>query len=162
KKRVQASNAAIPIDSSSATGTSVFARAGSPVIAVNDGKVLKMGHTAQMGHYVVLQDATGNVYTYSHLGAVTKEYPVPKPVTLTAPDSAKQRPGASGSQPTPPAPAGSQEPHVTTHAATSKPSQAAESSGDQGSPPVKPDGERTSSGAPAMVKERLFADPARK
>jgi len=36
-------NASIPIDSGSQRATSIFARERSPVIAVNDGKVVKIG-----------------------------------------------------------------------------------------------------------------------
>src|SRR5439155_22911702 len=36
-RRVRSGNASIPIDSGSSRATSIFARAGSPAIAVNDG-----------------------------------------------------------------------------------------------------------------------------
>src|SRR6202035_4181739 len=79
--RVKTSNAAITIDSNpGATGTNIFAAQGSPVIAVNDGKVIKLGHSQKLGNYLELQDSTGNVYTYANLGQVSSMYPVPKPV----------------------------------------------------------------------------------
>ena len=47
KHRVTGSNAAIAIESNPATrGTSIFAKRGSPVIAVNDGKIVKVGNSA--------------------------------------------------------------------------------------------------------------------
>ena len=54
------------------------------MIAVNDGKIVRIGQTPQLGRYVELQDATGNIYTYAHLGSISKRYPVPKPVKVTA------------------------------------------------------------------------------
>ena len=47
------------------------------MIAVNDGKIVKVGQNAKLGRYVELQDATGNIYTYSQLGSVSKSYPCP-------------------------------------------------------------------------------------
>jgi hypothetical protein len=162
KKHTKGANAAVAIESNPATtGTSVFARSGSPVIAVNDGKIIKIGHNAELGRYIELQDATGNVYTYSQLGSISRLYPVPKSVRLTAHDTTKESSASSGTPPTAAATAGSQQTHVTAHLPTSKPSQAATSIGARGSRPVKPRSARTGSSAPAMVKERLFANPAR-
>jgi hypothetical protein len=91
KKKVKGSNAAIAIDSNPADkGTSIFAKRGAPVIAVNDGKIVRTGTSPQLGRYVELQDATGNIYTYAHLGSVSKRYPVPKPVKASAKQVIKQ------------------------------------------------------------------------
>jgi hypothetical protein len=173
KHKVKSGNAAIAIDSSpSSKGTSVFAKKGSGVIAVNDGKVIKVGDNAQLGHYVVLQDATGNIYTYSQLGSVAKKYPVPKPVKITARDIAKELAAPKVQAPTAPASAGRQasaaaqnaqktaakisDPTPKSSSTTHKPS---------GGPPsvaVKPAaGSQSSSVTTPMVKERLFANPSR-
>ena len=53
------------------------------MIAANDGKVVKIGQNKQLGRYVMLQDATGNVYTYANLGSIPSKYPVPKRVKVT-------------------------------------------------------------------------------
>ncbi|MGI8429016.1 MAG: lytic murein transglycosylase, partial [Solirubrobacteraceae bacterium] len=91
KHRVKGSNAAIAIDSNPASrGTAIFAKRGSPVIAANDGKIVKIGDNAKLGRYVELQDATGNIYTYSQLGAVSTHYPVPRPVKITAREIAQE------------------------------------------------------------------------
>jgi murein DD-endopeptidase MepM/ murein hydrolase activator NlpD len=67
--RVKGSNAAVTVQSDpNVNGTDIYANAGSPVIAVNDGKIVKIGQNQQLGRYVVLQDATGNTYTYANLG----------------------------------------------------------------------------------------------
>ena len=57
----------------------IFAKAGSRVVAVNDGKVVRIGHGKRLGRYIVLQDAYGNTYTYAHLKRIPKQYPAPKP-----------------------------------------------------------------------------------
>jgi murein DD-endopeptidase MepM/ murein hydrolase activator NlpD len=49
-------------------GIDIFAKAGSPVVAVNDGTVKKMGRTKRLGRYLVLEDAYGNRFTYAQLG----------------------------------------------------------------------------------------------
>jgi murein DD-endopeptidase MepM/ murein hydrolase activator NlpD len=56
----------------------IYARKGAPVVAVNDGKVKKIGRNERLGRFVVLQDVYGNRYTYARLGAVSRAYPVPK------------------------------------------------------------------------------------
>ncbi len=109
KKKVKSNNAAIAIDSNpSAKGTSIFAKKGSPVIAVNDGKIVKVGTTPQLGNFVELQDATGNIYTYAHLGSISKRYPVPKPVKFSAKQIIKEFSVPAAKAPTSAASAGSQ------------------------------------------------------
>ena len=75
----QGSNAAVNVsDNTARRSIDIFSHAGAPVIAVNDGVVRQVGRTAKLGRYVVLEDAYGNRYTYSHLGKVAPSYPVPK------------------------------------------------------------------------------------
>jgi hypothetical protein len=108
-RRVHAANAAIPVDSNpGAKGTSIYANQGSPVIAVNDGKIVAMGNSATLGKFIVLQDATGNTYTYAHLGSISRTYAVPKPVKITARQIASELSSAPAPTPTAPATAGSQ------------------------------------------------------
>ncbi len=83
RMRIHGANAALPIQSTAATGTAIYAKPGAPVIAVNDGKVVRIGYSRRLGHYLVLQDGTGNTYTYSNLGSIPALYPVPKPVTTS-------------------------------------------------------------------------------
>ena len=180
KHRVKGSNAAIAIDSSPGSrGTAIFAKQGAPVIAVNDGKIVKIGQNAKLGRYVKLQDATGNIYTYSQLGTVSKSYPVPKPVKITAREIAKELSAPQLRAPSAPASAGSQ---ATPSAATTvrnvtKAMALSAKSGASGSPtaarnrssapitlPVTPAPAAQTSTAQVtapMVKERLFANPSR-
>jgi Transglycosylase SLT domain len=65
-------------DDQSRRGIRVFARRGSPVIAVNDGVVKRIGRSRRLGRYLVLQDVYGNRYAYGHLGSVQRFYPVPR------------------------------------------------------------------------------------
>ena len=109
KHRVTGSNAAVTVDSNpDSTGTSIYAKRGSPVVAVNDGKIVKLGDSATLGRYVELQDATGNVYTYSELGTVSSTYPVPKPVVINSSNAASELGTASADTPTTAASVGTQ------------------------------------------------------
>ena len=77
--RKTAGNPAVTVESDETRrNIEIFAKAGSPVIAVNDGKVVKLGTSKRLGRYVVLQDVYGNTYTYAGLGSVAKTYPSPK------------------------------------------------------------------------------------
>jgi hypothetical protein len=90
-RHITGSNAAVTVDSTPATkGTTISATQGSPVIAVNDGKIIKLGYSHTLGRYIELQDATGNVYTYSQLGSISSKYPVPKPVAITTQNATKE------------------------------------------------------------------------
>jgi Transglycosylase SLT domain/Peptidase family M23 len=55
-------------------GINIFASEDAPVVAVNDGVIEKMGNSAKLGKYVVLQDAYGNRYTYAELGEIVRDH----------------------------------------------------------------------------------------
>jgi len=184
KQKVKGLNAAIPVQSDpNSKGTSIFAKHGSPVIAVNDGKIVKIGESPTLGRYLELQDSTGNIYTYAQLGSITTMYPVPKPVKITAADIAQELSAPAVHAPSSPATAGAQPTataatspavvptsdkttshHVTTGQLGATPAWAAKSN--SVSAAVTPQ-VTSNPAAPAqtvatpMVKERLFADPAR-
>ncbi len=63
-KRTVGSNAAVPISSTASTGTNIFAKQGSPVIAVNDGKIVKVGRQRPDG---ALHRASGRDRQRLHL-----------------------------------------------------------------------------------------------
>jgi murein DD-endopeptidase MepM/ murein hydrolase activator NlpD len=68
------SNAAEVISSSpTPRGINIFAKKGAPVVAVNDGVIRKMGHSAKLGNFVVLEDTYGNRYTYADLGKLVRD-----------------------------------------------------------------------------------------
>ena len=78
------------------------------MIAVNDGKIVGVGTSKALGNYVKLQDATGNIYTYAHLGSISKRYPVPKPVKFSAKQVIKEFSVPAAKAPTSAASAGTQ------------------------------------------------------
>ena len=51
----------------------LFAAAGSRVVAVQDGRVVRIGLTERLGRFVQLRDVYGNTYTYGRLGAVARQ-----------------------------------------------------------------------------------------
>jgi hypothetical protein len=111
------------------------------VVAVNDGKIVRVGRNERLGNYVMLQDVYGNTYTYGHLGKVMRRFPSPKPQKVTPEDlelptrdAAPQAPASSTDAPARKAP----KPKLAEKAA--------------------PDAEET---APEVTKQRLFANPAR-
>ena len=93
-------------DSITRRGIDIFAREDSPVVAVNDGVIKKIGSNKRLGRHIVLQDVYGNRFTYARLGSVSKSYPVPKE-EATASTEAQALP-ASDKKPTRPASAGRQ------------------------------------------------------
>jgi hypothetical protein len=99
--------------------TRVFARAGAAVIAVQDGKIVRLGRGL-----VVLRDAYGNTYTYSGLKKVAKAYPAPKTEKVTRAQIASElQLPAPDPKPTEPASAGVGRPvsHVVQRVLGSRP-----------------------------------------
>jgi murein DD-endopeptidase MepM/ murein hydrolase activator NlpD len=141
KKRVKrGQNAANVVESQDKRrGIDIFARQGSPVVAVNDGVIKKIGRSKRLGRYMVLQDVYGNRYTYANLGRISPYYPVPK---ADAGSQGGGRGNANDPKPGGPASAGRQ-------------------LGDSDTQP-RTDEQPSSAGlASAPVKERLLAHPNR-
>ncbi|HST32113.1 MAG TPA: lytic murein transglycosylase [Solirubrobacteraceae bacterium] len=89
-------------------GTTIYSEAGAPVIAVQDGQVVQIGDSPELGHFISLRDAYGNTYTYAKLGSVAELYPVLKPHegAGSSQKSAQQAEGPDEPKPTAPASAG--------------------------------------------------------
>jgi murein DD-endopeptidase MepM/ murein hydrolase activator NlpD len=138
-------NAAIPVEGSSTRrGIKIFAKAGSPVIATQDGRIVGMGTSDRLGRYIKLRDVYGNTYTYGQLKSFAAAYPVPKPETVSRAKITKElNLPHNDPKPTAPASAGSQ-PRSKVVAA---PKEAAA--------PEAPAPQVT------VSKERLFANPKR-
>ena len=148
----------------------IFSRQGAPVVAVNDGRITRLGHSRRLGNFIELQDTYGNTYLYSGLGQIAKTFPFPRerkarrgdlalPESGPAPKGPASRSTKSavakrhGEKPRAGKKAHGKKAHGKQHAA--KPSAA----------PVK---ERISAAKPkadlpeaAPAKERLFAHPTR-
>jgi len=168
-RRIHAANAAIPVDSApGAKGISIFAKRGSPVIAVNDGKIVAIGQSASLGRYIELQDSNGNTYTYGQLGSVSSTFPVPKPVKITAREIAAELSSTPAPTPTTAATAGTQALSTATATIKSTVTSATgalktaastlKSSVAKTAAVVKLPAAAVPAGSP---KERLFADPSR-
>src|SRR4051794_23861169 len=137
-------NAAMPVEADAArNGIDIFAEAGAPVTAVQDGKIIAVGHNERLGNFVRLTDPYGNTYTYGHLKKIAEKVAVPKVRTQSKASIAKE---------------------LELPKANPKPTQAATA----GKPTHKLAHQkevvpRTSHEVtPPAVKERLFAHPARK
>jgi hypothetical protein len=127
-------------------GVDVYAAAGSPVIAVQDGTIVSVGTTKRLGRFVRLADAYGNTYTYAHLKKTATRVPVPKPRA----ESASQIAGELSLPAADPAP--------TVAATAGKPTDTAAQLGALPPAPAP----STTTTAPALAKVRLFAHPARR
>jgi hypothetical protein len=147
-------NAARPVVSTARKGIDIFAKPGSPVIAVQDGKIVAKGVSAKLGRFVKLRDAYGNTYTYSQLKKVAQAYPAPKPVKVTRAQIARElQLPKPDPMPTEPASAGVQQ---------AKPAHLAGALAKPVARTVRQAPARTVSAVHAVVsKERLFANPKR-
>ena len=105
--RAAPGNAADVLSGSNAArrAINIYAAPGSPVVAVNDAVVRRMGNSPRLGKYVVIEDVYGNTYTYAGLGRVERAHPVPRQRPLTAadfklttpkPDAAPKAPASAG------------------------------------------------------------------
>ncbi len=95
-------------------GTTIYSRAGAPVIAVEDGEVVEVGESPSLGRFVALRDAYGNTYVYAELGEVAAEYPVLEPrvhsaVSARIAGAGAASPGKGEAAPSGPATAGAQQ-----------------------------------------------------
>ena len=82
----------------------IFAKKGSPVVAVNDGRITGFGRNAEDGRWIRLRDVYGNTFTYSHLGSVARTYPAPRERTVTK-QQVRRELDLPGADPKPKAPA---------------------------------------------------------
>jgi soluble lytic murein transglycosylase-like protein len=138
-RRVKRGNAAIPVESEKTRrGINIYAKAGSPVIAVQDGRIVKIGKNERLGKFIMLRDVYGNTYTYGRLKKLAKQHPVPKAQTVSRQQVDKELKLKADPKPTAPASAGRQLP---VKASAKEAVQAA--------------------ARPKVAKERLFANPYR-
>ncbi len=125
------------------------------VVAVQDGRIEKIGDSQQLGKYLVLRDVYGDLFTYAGLGSIAPTY---KPArTPRAPVTSPVVEAASTRDPAPslPATAGSQSP-LTLHVKQSlPPATPAATKGGQAVVPAA-NGEEVPAG---MGRKRLFAHP---
>jgi murein DD-endopeptidase MepM/ murein hydrolase activator NlpD len=89
-------------------GTTIYSQAGAPVVAVQDGEVVRTGESPSLGRFVALRDAYGNTYVYSRLGDLASVYPVLQPRVHTAVSSRISSSASAEPAPHGPATAGAQ------------------------------------------------------
>jgi membrane-bound lytic murein transglycosylase B len=80
------------------------------VVAVQNGKIIKIGDSRKLGKYLVLRDVYGDVFTYAGLGSIAPSYTLPKESSSTAKSAAVEAASTPEPQPTLPASAGIQPP----------------------------------------------------
>jgi murein DD-endopeptidase MepM/ murein hydrolase activator NlpD len=134
-------------------GIKIFSRRGAPVVAVNDGKIVRVGHTKRLGRFVQFQDVYGNTYTYARLAKVAKTYPAPRNRTTTRKAVARELSlPAKDAKPTAPA-----------SATTVRASQRAKPAAHKPAPRKRVARKAAHRSAPhlAATKQRLFAHPDR-
>jgi soluble lytic murein transglycosylase-like protein len=122
------------------------------VVAVQDGRVVQIGHSRKLGKYLVLRDVYGDVFTYAGLGSIAPSYVLPKPPHVrhaksTVVEAASTRDPA----PSQPASAGTQSP-LTLQVKT--PAANAASAGH-----VSVQSDAQEAAPPGMERVRLFAHP---
>ncbi len=88
----------------SLVGTTIYAQSGAPVIAVQDGEVVQVGESPELGRFVSLRDAFGNTYVYAELGEVAPLYPVLEARVKSAVSARISNPAPAG-EPAPSGPA---------------------------------------------------------
>ncbi len=88
------------------------------VVAVEDGRVEKIGDSRRLGKYVVLRDVYGDVFTYAGLGSIASTYSLAKSASEPTKSPAVEAASSRAPTPTQPASAGTQSP-ATQHAETS-------------------------------------------
>jgi murein DD-endopeptidase MepM/ murein hydrolase activator NlpD len=160
--RHRSTQASTTVAGGNATGTAIFARRNSPVIAVNDGKIVALGRSRTLGRYIRLQDATGNTYTYAHLGELAQRYAAPKPVRISARDIAAELSVPKLKAPSQAATAGTQ-PAVSVSGTTITPTVDTAHSSHAARKPTATHHAAAGRAAPdpGTLKDRLFAHPAR-
>jgi hypothetical protein len=73
QQRSEYGNAADVISSSpTRRGINIYSHEGAPVVAVNDGVIVKLGDSKRLGRYLILRDAYGNRYIYAELGTIVR------------------------------------------------------------------------------------------
>ncbi len=150
KAAEEGQNPAYVVESSTQRkGIKIFARAGAPIVAVNDGRIVKVGKNRRLGTHVVLQDVYGNTYTYARLKDVVESFPTPKPRKLGKREVAREL-----SLPT--RDAAPARPASVTTEAEAKARKAAKVR--RAAAAQKP---RRATAEAAPAKERLFANPDR-
>jgi hypothetical protein len=125
-----------------------------PVVAVQNGRIVALGHSHQLGNYIALEDVYGDVFTYAELGSVATRYRLPSDTAANnAPTAAfAASKTAAGPTPSEAASAGSQPQTLQAKAAAAnaQPPASSAASGEE---------ESTGNVPPGTGKVLMFAHP---
>jgi soluble lytic murein transglycosylase-like protein len=152
-----AAAAAAATSGSSAKGSSplqlieLLSSPNASVVAVQDGRIVRIGHSRKLGKYVVLRDVYGDVFTYAGLGSIAPTYVLPKSPGARVDTPVVEAASTRDVAPTQAASAGTQPP-VTLHVKTPK-----TGSGAHGE--VSAESTQQEAAPAGMDKVRLFAHP---
>ncbi len=122
------------------------------VVAVQDGRIVKIGDSRKLGKYVVLRDVYGDLFTYAGLGSIAPTYVLAKAPSARAKSPVVEDASTRDPAPSQPASAGTQPPLTLQVKAPA--AQGASGAGHISLPTGAP--EATPSG---MGRVRLFAHP---
>jgi membrane-bound lytic murein transglycosylase B len=120
------------------------------VVAVEDGKVVQIGASRKLGHFIVLQDVYGDQFAYTGLGSIAPSYKVAGPTAANSVSAVVQTASTRDPAPSKAATAGSQAP-VTLQVKTPAP----QSHPGGGKATIESD----EAAPPGMNRTRLFAHP---
>ena len=145
-------NVANPVESQAARrGIDIFAKAGSPAIAVQDGTIVAVGASERLGRFVRMRDVYGNTYTYAHLKKVARHVPVPKAKSQSRASIAKELALPK------------RDPKPKLAASAGRPTKKGAAPAAARKAAVELTRPATKAGPPeALAKERLFANPTRR
>jgi hypothetical protein len=119
------------------------------VVAVQDGRIVRIGHSRKLGKYIVLRDVYGDVFTYAGLGSIAPTYVLPKSPGARVDSPVVEAASTHGPAPSQAASAGTQ-PTVTLQVKSPSSNTGSEVSVQSGEQEAAPAG---------MDKMRLFAHP---
>jgi len=121
------------------------------VVAVQDGRIVQIGHSRKLGKYLVLRDVYGDVFTYAGLGSIAPSYVLPKAPRARVRSTVVEAASTRDPAPSQPASAGTQSPLTLQVKAP------AANAASAGKVSVQSEAQE---GTPAgMDKVRLFAHP---
>lgn len=66
-------------------------------VAVQDGRIAKLGYSRKLGRYVILRDVYGDVFTYAGLGAIAHAYKLPSSESAAGAVAQQSEPAAAAS-----------------------------------------------------------------
>ncbi|HEV7529211.1 MAG TPA: lytic murein transglycosylase [Solirubrobacteraceae bacterium] len=126
------------------------------VVAAQDGRIVKLGSSHELGKYVILRDVYGDVFTYAGLGSIASHYPKPKTSAGAAASATPSLPAVSNAEPKPklPATAGA---HPPVTLKVKKPASKGAHAGSSAAKAAAPTGAGEATAATGKV--RLFAHP---